>query len=31
MEKVINRRRNKLYGKWKDYDNSFDSWFLIQY
>ena len=26
IEKVINRRRNKLYVKWKDCDNSFNSW-----
>ena len=25
-EKVIRRKRDKLYVKWKDYDNSFNSW-----
>ena len=26
MEKVIERKGNKLYVKWKDYDNSCNSW-----
>ena len=26
VEKVIKRKVNKLYVKWKDYDNSFNSW-----
>ena len=26
IEKVIKRKRNKLYVKWKGYNNSFDSW-----
>ena len=26
IEKVIKRRGNKLYVKWKGYDNSFNSW-----
>ena len=26
FEKIINRKGNKIYVKWKDYDNSFDSW-----
>ena len=25
-EKVIQRKGDKLYGKWKGYDNSFNSW-----
>ena len=25
-EKVIEKKGNKLYDKWKRYDNSFDSW-----
>ena len=25
-EKVIKRKGNKLYVKWKGYDNSFNSW-----
>ena len=25
-EKVINKKRDKLYLKWKGYDNSFNSW-----
>ena len=25
-EKVIKRKRNKLYLKWKGFDNSFNSW-----
>ena len=25
-EKVIKRKRNKLYVKWKGYDNSFNGW-----
>ena len=26
MEKVLKRKGNKLYIKWKGYDNSFNSW-----
>ena len=26
IEKVINKKWNKLYVKWKAYDNSFNSW-----
>ena len=26
IEKVIKRRSNELYVKWKSYDNSFNSW-----
>ena len=26
IEKVIKRKGNKLYVKWKEYDNSFNSW-----
>ena len=26
IEKVIKRNGNKLYVKWKGYDNSFNSW-----
>ena len=26
VEKVIKRKRDKIYVKWKDYDNSFNSW-----
>ena len=26
IEKVIKKKGNKLYVKWKEYDNSFDSW-----
>ena len=26
IEKVIKRKRNKLYLKWKGYNNSFNSW-----
>ena len=26
VEKVIKRKSNKLYAKWKGYDNSFNSW-----
>ena len=26
IEKVIEKNGNKLYGKWKRYDNSFNSW-----
>ena len=26
IEKVIKRKGDKLYLKWKDYDNSFNSW-----
>ena len=26
IEKVIKKRRNKLYLKWKGYDNSFNIW-----
>ena len=26
IEKVIKRKGNKMYVKWKGYDNSFNSW-----
>ena len=26
IEKVIRKKGDKLYVKWKDYDNSFNSW-----
>ena len=26
MEKVIKRKGNKLYVKWKGFDNSFNTW-----
>ena len=26
IEKVIGRKGDKLYVKWKDYDNSFNNW-----
>ena len=26
IEKVVKRKGDKLYGKWKGYDNSFNSW-----
>ena len=26
IEKIIKRKGDKLYVKWKDYDNSFNSW-----
>ena len=26
MEKVLKRKRDKLYVKWKNYNNSFNSW-----
>ena len=26
IEKVINRKGDKIYVKWKGYDNSFNSW-----
>ena len=26
IEKVLKRKGNKLYVKWKGYDNSFNSW-----
>ena len=26
VEEVIKRKRDKLYVKWKEYDNSFNSW-----
>ena len=26
IEKVIKRKRSKLYVKWKEYSNSFNSW-----
>ena len=26
IEKVIEKRGDKLYFKWKEYDNSFNSW-----
>ena len=30
IEKVIKGKRNKLYVKWKSYDNSFNSWIDIK-
>ena len=30
MEKVIKRKLDKLYIKWKGYDNSFNSWIAKQ-
>ena len=26
IEKVLKRKSNKLYVKWKEYDNSFNNW-----
>ena len=26
IEKILKRKGDKLYVKWKDYDNSFNSW-----
>ena len=26
IEKVVKRKGDKLYTKWKEYDNSFNSW-----
>ena len=26
IKKIIKRKRNKLYLKWKEYDDSFNSW-----
>ena len=26
IEKIVKRKGNKLYVKWKGYDNSFNSW-----
>ena len=26
IKKVLNRKGDKLYVKWEDYDNSFNSW-----
>ena len=26
MEKIIKRKGDKIYAKWKGYDNSFNSW-----
>ena len=26
IKKIIKRKRDKLYAKWKGYDNSFNSW-----
>ena len=26
LEKIIKKKRNKLFVKWKGYDNSFNSW-----
>ena len=26
IEKIIKRKGNKLFGKWKRYNNSFNSW-----
>ena len=31
MEKVIKKKGDKLYVKWKGYDNSFNSWFDKKY
>ena len=31
IEKVIKRKGNKLYVKWKRYDNSFNSWIDKKY
>ena len=28
IEKLIKRKGNKLYVKWKGYDNSFSSWIV---
>ena len=30
VEKVIKRKNNKLYVKWKGYDSSFNSWIDIK-
>ena len=30
IENVIRRKRDKLYVKWKGYDNSFNSWINIK-
>ena len=30
IEKVLKRKGGKLYVKWKDYDNSFNSWIDIK-
>ena len=29
IEKVIKKKDNKLYVKWKGYDNSFNSWIYL--
>ena len=31
IEKVIERKGNKLYVKWKGYDDSFNSWIDLKY
>ena len=31
VEKVIKRKGDKLYVKWKEYDNSFNSWIDKKY
>ena len=31
VEKVIKRKVDKLYVKWKGYDNSFNSWIYKKY
>ena len=31
VEKVLKRKCNKLYVKWKGYDNSFNSWINKKY
>ena len=31
MEKVLKRKGDKLYVKWKGYDNSFNSWIDKKY
>ena len=31
IERVIKRKRNKLYVKWKGYNNSFNSWIDKKY
>ena len=31
VEKVIKRKRDKLYVKWKGYDSSFNSWMDKKY
>ena len=31
IEKILKRKRDKLYVKWKGYDNSFNSWIDKKY